>query len=331
MTPAKCGLGEGTHYACECVLADLASLRRERDEWREKCRQANRQRTVIWNRSETDRGAAERLAAVEEALATEQAQHALTRRGHFNATDWVAHLLTDAAALRERLQRADFALDDFGTHHTGLPLDESIALLRTRLSQVRAEIEAKGGWRERLQRAEDALRLAEPILREAAEPHAGYGGFHGGDPRNFTPDPECSTDEEREKHRLACERWDRGEATAPEPDSHERHYNDAGEMVRHVARAGFGLGTYVIHDENAERALRAARAALSSEGAAAPTNTNAKGPPRCSTCGACIFSDPDGTKHCGCPPSWKHPTFCALCGGEIVSRDTPHRCPEKAP
>jgi hypothetical protein len=33
----------------------------------------------------------------------------------------------------------------------------------------------------------------------------------GADPRAFWPDPECSTDAEREAHRVACEAWERGE------------------------------------------------------------------------------------------------------------------------
>jgi hypothetical protein len=40
--------------------------------------------------------------------------------------------------------------------------------------------------------------------------HVHYGLFAGGDPRLFTPDPE-NTPEELERHRLACEAWDRGE------------------------------------------------------------------------------------------------------------------------
>ena len=120
--------------------------------------------------------------------------------------------------------------------------------------------------REALREVERALSLAEAVLHEAADPHVGYGGFHGGDPRNFTPDPECSTEEERAAHRAACGRWDRGEAKEPEPDTHSIHAGEDGSFL-HVALAGYGLGTYVLHDEQAEAALRAvrdARAALAS-------------------------------------------------------------------
>lgn len=69
----------------------------------------------------------------------------------------------------------------------------------------------------------------------------GYGFFIGGDPRDFTPDPECSTEAERERHRLACDAWDRGEQVS-EPDCVER------DGVR-LTRCQFGLGTYEYPDE----------------------------------------------------------------------------------
>lgn len=74
-----------------------------------------------------------------------------------------------AAAERERDEaRAEIeavidALDEFAPHNTGLPLGESTATLRTRLSEVRAEIEARGGWRDR----EAAARAEADGLREA--------------------------------------------------------------------------------------------------------------------------------------------------------------------
>lgn len=44
------------------------------------------------------------------------------------------------------------------------------------------------------------------------DPYMGsYGSFYCGDPRNFTPDEECSTEEERELHRQHCEAWAKGE------------------------------------------------------------------------------------------------------------------------
>ena len=38
-----------------------------------------------------------------------------------------------------------------------------------------------------------------------------YGSFYGGDPRRFTPDEECSTEQERELHRKHCDEWANGE------------------------------------------------------------------------------------------------------------------------
>jgi hypothetical protein len=46
-----------------------------------------------------------------------------------------------------------------------------------------------------------------PMAEEMAL--ANYSPFTGGDPRNFSPDPECSTEEERQRHREACAAWSR--------------------------------------------------------------------------------------------------------------------------
>lgn len=75
----------------------------------------------------------------------------------------------------------------------------------------------------------------------------GYGFFCGGDPRRFSPDPECSTAEEQEAHRLACEAWERGERT------------DVNTGCR--AAVGFGLGSYTHSDEDAAELLARVQAA----------------------------------------------------------------------
>lgn len=76
-----------------------------------------------------------------------------------------------------------------------------------------------------------------------------YGSFLGGDPRNFHPDPECSTDEEREAHRQACAAWDRGER--PEIQGHIMIRDPiTGGLVMHIARNSFGLGTTIDEEEN---------------------------------------------------------------------------------
>jgi hypothetical protein len=53
--------------------------------------------------------------------------------------------------------------------------------------------------------ARDYIQFAE----EMTGPN--YGPYIGGDPHNFSPDPQDSTEQEREAHRTACEAWDRGE------------------------------------------------------------------------------------------------------------------------
>lgn len=113
---------------------------------------------------------------------------------------------------------------------------------------------------------EDAIRgaliAARTYLLAAATPTVTYGYFHGGDPRNFFPDPECCTAEEMAKHKAACEEWERGEKT-----EHERHHHkaetlpDGREVIASYAGA-FGLGTYSIRDEEAEDVLDQVCAAL---------------------------------------------------------------------
>jgi len=72
----------------------------------------------------------------------------------------------------------------------------------------------------------------------------GYGYFPGGDPNDFTPDPECSTDEERARHKEACESWSSGKGN-PNPALH------CGLGFQRVPPPGFGMGTYVMRDEQA--------------------------------------------------------------------------------
>ena len=56
----------------------------------------------------------------------------------------------------------------------------------------------------RASRLEDGWLCPYEYQRDAV-----YGSFCGGDPRNFSPDYECSTPEERENHRKACEEAER--------------------------------------------------------------------------------------------------------------------------
>jgi len=98
------------------------------------------------------------------------------------------------------------------------------------------EMQAKGlAW---------LARFAEKMLPEAriySEPT--YGFFHGGDPRNFTPDPECSTDMERTRHREDCAKWEQAQRDGiGEPDCRSL-FDAIGKLQVIVTRAQYGLGT----------------------------------------------------------------------------------------
>ena len=96
------------------------------------------------------------------------------------------------------------------------------------------------GWSEEL-----SGDVIETLLGTEEEPITGYGAFPGGDPRLFDPDPECSTPEEREAHRVACQEADAMEARGEVPSEAPAHHWGfcAGAGV-HVAGSGFGLGVY---------------------------------------------------------------------------------------
>jgi len=87
---------------------------------------------------------------------------------------------------------------------------------------------------------------------------SGYGGFPGGDPREFSPDPECSTDAERAEHERACLLFadggcsplagahritDVAEARAAVDEGRAMSAMIAGDVAL-VSYNGFGLGSY---------------------------------------------------------------------------------------
>lgn len=113
----------------------------------------------------------------------------------------------------------------------------------------------------KIEQMRTALEQAVPILQEASQPYNGYGYFPGGDPRNFFPDPECSTDKEREDHKAACDAWDAQQKSEPE--------SPAGEWTGniHLLHGKYGLGSYSIPPEaKYAEALEAALVALKEEG-----------------------------------------------------------------
>lgn len=84
--------------------------------------------------------------------------------------------------------------------------------------------------------------LLYDIRRASEDTHYGY--FIGGDPNDFTPDPEASTEEERALHAKACAEFKAGRAN-PNPAPHCAFMNEG------VPPQGFGLGTMVLCDANA--------------------------------------------------------------------------------
>ena len=74
-----------------------------------------------------------------------------------------------------------------------------------------------------------------------------YGAFHGGDPREFFPDHECSTELEREAHRRACLIFEaHGQLFPLEPDHEWKFDKETGALIAHIARGQFGLGVYTV-------------------------------------------------------------------------------------
>lgn len=100
---------------------------------------------------------------------------------------------------------------------------------------------------ETLQKLLSVLPQIRVLVDEQAEVE-GYGSASCvSDPRDFTPDPECSTKEERAAWKLACEAAERGEST-----DIPRHLwiNDSeGKVMAHIAVSGWGLGTYIFRDQ----------------------------------------------------------------------------------
>lgn len=67
--------------------------------------------------------------------------------------------------------------------------------------------------------------VLEPLV---VEQDSHYGGFTGGDPRNFFPDMEMCSEEEIANHKKACEAWDKGK---PE-ESPQKPPSIMGQLVK---------------------------------------------------------------------------------------------------
>ncbi len=165
-------------------------------------------------------------------------------------------LVGELDAMRERAEKAEAQLASV----SGV----------TRLELVAAE---RAKWDGLLA----ALRLARDVVAESCEMREGYGAFHGGDPRDFTPDPECSTEEERAAHAAAVAKAETDESSRNLEPSHRWVMRDdplpEGGITtikmgsaRHVEVPMFGLGTY--RDREAEAVLKAVDAAIAAAEAA---------------------------------------------------------------
>ena len=80
-----------------------------------------------------------------------------------------------------------------------------------------------------------ALIAVARAAKDANETES-YGSFYGGDPRDFDPDPEASTAEERERHRVACAAAERGDDGARDLDA------DVCKLMGGKGEQPFGLG-----------------------------------------------------------------------------------------
>jgi hypothetical protein len=103
--------------------------------------------------------------------------------------------------------------------------------------------DARVDWREAIDF--DRLREIADRLRSEGE-HPVYGYFPGGDPRDFSPDPECSTDEEQAAWRAACEAWESG--VKHDVGGPCQWAGDKDAVVK-TTTSHYGLGTYVMRDE----------------------------------------------------------------------------------
>ncbi len=136
------------------------------------------------------------------------------------------------------------------------------AVLRDTLRSVRVDGQALGEEAiARMVRAlspgamlRDHLELLTAAFERIEEDRAAnsthYGSWFGGDPRDFTPDPECSTVEERELHRLAV-----AAAERDEPGARDLPQGFLAGTFSQDQR--FGLGTTLFRDADGDGLIAA--------------------------------------------------------------------------
>lgn len=71
-----------------------------------------------------------------------------------------------------------------------------------------------------------------------------YGYPHVDDPHDFDPDPECCSPAEIATWKMACATY--GKANHEPNKGGFSEYNEKGDLVLHVARTSWGIGTNMI-------------------------------------------------------------------------------------
>lgn len=103
---------------------------------------------------------------------------------------------------------------------------------------------------------EEQFAAIEEMLADNAETQS-YGHFYGGDPRDFTPDEECSTPEERAAHKRDCEAMEAGGQALMPPTAVWAKLPNGGAV--HFHREAYGLGVNKLRDPEMAALLAAFR------------------------------------------------------------------------
>ena len=106
----------------------------------------------------------------------------------------------------------------------------------------------------------EALELARKYIERECE-HVDYGYMRTDNPNDFCPDHDSCTDDEIAAHKAACDAYDKGEYDPSETAHSETQVDANGEVVRHILRAPWGIGTYRWRDPEGEDAIAAIDAA----------------------------------------------------------------------
>jgi len=97
----------------------------------------------------------------------------------------------------------------------------------------------------------DQLRSIAESIRERAV-QTMYGYFRGGDPRDFTPDPEACSEDEMAEHARLCAKYEAGEIQHVEGHHHRAVMDNEGNIIGVASYAPLGMGTSCFADGEAE-------------------------------------------------------------------------------